>query len=203
MGKKLRRISKKQVQKRQRNSSKVIRGGSTSGSTSGASALPPLHYKTLNSELSISPSDLEVYNKLWVEVLDIHKVGERGWRERDERRKQIGKLITDFIVMEAAVLKIFYATGLPLKSHENAFKQANTNKDGLTKREFFTYLKLIALEQAGEPVNIVLAAGELVSMPNLTTKTPLPIIGSSTSETNEPTATLMRIETLLSYLKGE
>jgi hypothetical protein len=137
-------------------------------------------FKTLKVDLAITENDIKVYNQLWVEVLDGHK---------DSVELVIpGKKKCKIVVVNSNILVDFSAaSGLSSLQIADAVNFVTTpsfeKRIGWTgglvvkgsgkyihKREFFTFLKLVAFTQMGLPIDT-----------ELTKKTQLPIIGSSTS----------------------
>ena len=168
-------------------SSSSATGRSSSSATKGTleilhkSLVNSLMFKTLETELAITENDLKVYNQLWVEVLDGHKDSVELDTHSGEKCKIVvvnSNILVDFSAASGlSSLQIAdavnFVTTPPFETRIEWKGKMHVKESGkyIHKREFFTFLKLVALAQENKPIEIT----------SLTKKTMLPIIGSSTS----------------------
>ena len=180
--------NKKQFKKRQKNVSKVISGGDGDETRSrnrliSSEAVKDLKFENLETTLRLTQNEFKVYNQLWVEILDMSydkQIPDEAWVDLDKTSYTRHGQRWVVAVTEPLLVNFSVASGLSKLLIGDIISFLKQVDDGLTdkfhKREFFTFLKLVAIVQAN--VDITNARFTINSLQRLTK---LPIIGSSTS----------------------
>ena len=185
------RKKKLNLKKNKKNVSKIIRGGSLNNFIPLLDMY--LSYETLKKELNISREKFILYNKLWLDVLEIQmkKPTEKSVNMNDGISVVAVDLYSlESISVDPPLLIDLWLLALLTPRIMASLKPINTQEDWeaerkklfFHKRDFFTFLKLVEIKKAGlieKPLHNA-TKDKLVQLISRHDQPPPPPIGSNT-----------------------